>query len=75
VRPPQDWVSRLSALGAFSLHCAAREIDAAILEAASANGVPVLCYTVNDREAAKALFARGVSSVFSDRVDIVHSDW
>ena len=75
VRPPADWSDRMQVLGAFSLHCAAREIDDAVLEAASRNGIPVLCYTVNDREQATGLFARGVSSLFSDRIDIVHSDW
>ncbi len=75
VRPPPDWLPRLEALGAFSLHCAAREIDAAILKTASANGIPVLAYTVNDRDEATDLFARGVSSVFSDRIELVASSW
>jgi len=57
------------ALEAYSLHCAWDKLEAGVLEAAQANGIPVLCYTVNDRPAAEALFARGVASVFSDRID------
>jgi glycerophosphoryl diester phosphodiesterase len=69
--PPADWRSHLDALGAFSLHCAARELDEALLCAAQADGIPVLCYTVNDRQAAESLFSRGVMSVFSDRIDVL----
>ncbi|MBK7355276.1 glycerophosphodiester phosphodiesterase [Propionivibrio sp.] len=69
VKPPPDWLHRLNALGAYSLHCAVGELDDAVLDAAKANGVPVLCYTVNDRPAADALFKRGVAAVFSDRIE------
>ena len=47
-----------------------RVSDAVLAEAAAA-GVPVLCYTVNDAGAARRLFARGVRSVFSDRLDLL----
>ncbi len=69
VRPPADWVRRMDAIAAYSLHCAARKLDDSVLATARAAGVPVLCYTVNDRQEAEALFARGVSAVFSDRID------
>ena len=43
-----------------------------MLAEAAAAGVPVLCYTVNERiGSARALFARGVGSVFSDRIDLL----
>ena len=69
--PPVDWVSRLESLDAFSLHCAAEEIDDSMLRLAHAKGIPVLCYTVNDRPLAESLFRRGVVSVFSDRIDVL----
>jgi len=72
-RPPADWPSQLDALSAYSLHCAWDEVDDGVLETAQASGIPVLCYTVNDRPAAMALFARGVTSVFSDRIDKFHT--
>jgi glycerophosphoryl diester phosphodiesterase len=69
VRPPADWIGQLAALDAYSLHCAWDKLEDEVLAAAQANGIPVLCYTVNDRPAAETLFARGVTSVFSDRID------
>lgn len=71
VRPPEDWMHRLEAVAAYSLHCAARELDDSVLAAARAAGIPVLCFTVNDRKEAEALLARGVSAVFSDRIDLL----
>jgi glycerophosphoryl diester phosphodiesterase len=70
-RPPVDWIERMDALAAYSLHCAAWEIDDAVLASAQDKGIPVLCWTVNERSCAEALFARGVSSVFSDRIDLL----
>lgn len=70
-RPPADWLRHFNALAAFSMHCAGSTLDDAVLEAARARNIPVLCYTVNDRPSAEALLARGVNSVFSDRVDVL----
>jgi glycerophosphoryl diester phosphodiesterase len=70
-RPPVDWRERLNALGAYSLHCAAEALDDSVLADAQANGTPVLCYTVNERWLAESLFRRGVTSVFSDRLDVL----
>ena len=68
-RPPADWQSRIEVLGAFSLHCSAGEIDDSVIQAATRIGIPVLCWTVNDRREAEVLLKRGVTSVFSDRID------
>lgn len=68
-RPPHDWQLRMAAVEAFSLHCEAGELDDSVRVAARAAGVPVLCYTVNDREEAVRLLDRGVAAVFSDRID------
>jgi glycerophosphoryl diester phosphodiesterase len=70
-RPPADWRQRIDALAALTLHCAATALDDALLAEAKAAGIPVLCYTVNDPSAAQALFERGVTSVFTDRIDRV----
>ena len=69
VRPPEDWMRRMDALAAYSLHCAARKLDDSVIATAQAAGIPVLCFTVNDRQDAEALLARGVTAVFSDRID------
>ena len=70
-RPPVDWLARINALGGYSLHCAAAELDDAVLLTARKHGIPVLCYTVNERSVAEALFKRGVTAVFSDRIDLL----
>jgi glycerophosphoryl diester phosphodiesterase len=67
--PPADWLQRVEALAAFSLHCATHALSDAVLAEARAAGIPVLCYTVNDPLEAEALFRRGVTAVFSDRID------
>lgn len=67
--PPADWLARLNALNAHTLHCSAGAISDQLLAVAKSNGVPVLCYTVNNRVEAEALWQRGVASVFSDRID------
>lgn len=67
---PADWLEQRAALGAVTLHCAASEVSDAVLHQAASAGVPVLCYTVNDPAEAQALIARGVTSLFTDRIDL-----
>ena len=71
-RPPADWLQRLAAVDGYSLHCDAREIDDETLAEAARAGVPVLCWTVNAPAQASTLWARGVTSVFADRIDLLH---
>ena len=68
--PPADWLAQLQRLQAVSLHCDADLLNDEVLEAARAHDIPVLCYTVNAPEQAKILFARGVSALFTDRLDL-----
>ena len=70
-RPPADWLARANQVAALSLHCDADALDDSVLSAAWASDMPVLCYTVNDPLTAAALFRRGVTAVFSDRIDRV----
>lgn len=71
-RPPADWHAHCASLDVYSLHCAASELDDTVIAEARAAGIPVLCYTVNARQEAEALFGRGVTAVFSDRIDVLH---
>jgi glycerophosphoryl diester phosphodiesterase len=73
-RPPADWLVRLRQLAAVTLHCDADSLNGDLLGEARANGVAVLCYTVNDPELASVLYRRGVAAVFSDRIDCVAGD-
>lgn len=68
-RVPADWPATRQRLGASTLHCAASHVGDEVLAEAAALGVPVLCFTVNGKKAAKSLFARGVASLFTDRLD------
>jgi glycerophosphoryl diester phosphodiesterase len=73
-RPPPDWLARVNAVAACTLHCNAAFLDDEVLDEARANSIPVLCYTVNDPALAAALARRGVTSVFSDRIDCIGED-
>ncbi|MES2771253.1 MAG: glycerophosphodiester phosphodiesterase [Pseudomonadota bacterium] len=68
-RPPGNWRQHVDALGAIALHCAASELSDSVLEEAHQHGIAVLCYTVNDAASAEKLLKRGVSAVFTDRID------
>jgi glycerophosphoryl diester phosphodiesterase len=67
--PPTDWLARCRDLAAVSVHCDATQVNDDLLRRARAAALPVLCYTVNEPRWAAELFSRGVSAVFSDRVD------
>lgn len=71
---PADWLATAQRLQAATLHCAASRLNDAVLAEARANDLPVLCYTVNAAETAKMLFARGVSALFTDRLDLFASE-
>lgn len=69
-KAPADWLQRFDDLAGYSLHCA-KDVDDAVLAQAKARKIPVLCYTVNDPRQAQSLFDRGVTAVFSDRLDLM----
>ena len=68
--PPPEWLAELLRLEAISLHCDADLLSDEVLAEARAHDIPVLCYTVNAPKQAKMLFARGVSALFTDRLDL-----
>lgn len=67
---PANWRDEMNRLQAISLHCDASLLNDNVLNEALARAVPVLCYTVNALEQAKNLFERGVSALFTDRLDL-----
>ncbi len=67
---PTDWPDVARRFRAQTLHCAARHLRDDVLAEAGAQGMPVLCYTVNAAETAESIFARGVSAAFTDRLDL-----
>lgn len=67
---PADWHRQLQSVGGVTLHCNARRLGGEVLAEAAAQGVPLLCYTVNSLAESEKLLANGVSAVFTDRLDL-----
>lgn len=67
---PADWRGQLASAGASALHTAAAGITADLIAPLCNSGIPLACYTVNDRATADVLFAAGVSAIFTDRIDL-----
>lgn len=68
---PGDWQARLAGTGCVALHCKGDQGDLPVrLDKALAAGVPVACYTINNRVVGERLLAAGVAALFSDRLDI-----
>jgi glycerophosphoryl diester phosphodiesterase len=66
---PGDWADRLARTGASGLHAGIRVWNSTLAAAVASSGVPLLAYTVNDRERARAVLASGASALFTDRVE------
>lgn len=67
---PDDWLASFDRLEAYSLHCRADALDDSVLELARQREIPVLAYTVNEPQMALSLMTRGVTSLFTDRLDL-----
>ena len=67
---PAGWHDDLRCLQVFSLHCAGALVSDDVLADCRGRGMSVLCYTINTPADADALFKRGVSSLFTDRLDL-----
>lgn len=63
---PDDWRERARRLGACALHLAAEATTPGVIEAVQSAGLPLACYTVNQRPQAEALLSAGVTAVFTD---------
>ena len=66
-RPPSDWRRFAAEIGAASLHCDHRRLDARWTARLRESGLPVLAYTVNERRRAERLLGWGVAAVITDR--------
>jgi glycerophosphoryl diester phosphodiesterase len=71
---PPHWLDDMRRLEAMTLHCQADSLSDAVLAEAAARYIPVLCFTVNAEKQAKNLLGRGVSAMFSDRLDLFASE-
>lgn len=71
---PSSWLVESQRLQISTLHCDAELLTDEVLAEAQVRNIPVLCYTVNEMTLAEKLFSRGVSGLFTDRLDIFSSD-
>jgi glycerophosphoryl diester phosphodiesterase len=69
---PKRWRAVAEKLGCTTIHAEHRRLSPAIVADIRAAGYPLLAYTVNDPARASALFAWGVTSVFSDDPQSLH---
>lgn len=74
-RIPPDWSARMEKLGCVALHCNYRELTEPLAAEIHAAGYAILCWTVNDPEAARRLFGWGVECVVTDRLDLIGPDF
>lgn len=72
---PSDWHQQLDQLGAIALHAQASQLTAAQAGAIKHAGFGLMCYTVNDPEQARTLFAWGVDAICTDRLDLIGPDF
>ncbi len=70
---PADWQNTVSQLRASTLHTNARHVTEALITQAHDAGVPVLCYTVNEMAEAQHLLQLGVTSLFTDQLDMAQT--
>jgi glycerophosphoryl diester phosphodiesterase len=68
------WRAQAERLGCVAIHSAARETSPADIAAVRRAGLAVACYTVNDPDEVKRLFAAGADAIFTDRPDRIPAD-
>lgn len=68
---PRRWRAIARRLGCATINADHRRLNPRLVGEIRAAGYPLLAYTVNDPQRAGALFAWGVTSVFSDVPDII----
>lgn len=66
---PADWRERVAAVEPATIHPDHTKETAESLADYRAGGWPILTYTVNDPERARALFGMGVDAIITDRPD------
>ena len=69
-RIPGDWRERLQALGATAVHASAFRLEEAAAREIVGAGIPLRCFTVNEKPLADKLFGWGVGSIFTDFPDL-----
>lgn len=69
----EDWVAEAKSLDCTTLNLGWKMLTPAQVPCLIAHGLPLLLWTVNDPDTARAFLAAGVSAVITDRPDIVRA--
>jgi glycerophosphoryl diester phosphodiesterase len=72
---PDDCQQTLAMLDSDTVHANANNLDPSTVKALKAEGIKLLCYTVNDPVQARALFNAGVDALCTDRLDLIAPDF
>ena len=72
---PHDWQQTLAMLDSDTIHANAKSLAYSTVKALKAEGIKLLCYTVNDPVQARDLFDSGVDAICTDRLDLIASDF
>lgn len=72
VWPPRNWRRHAESLGCVTIHCDHRRLDRDKVRKIRDAGYPLLTYTVNDSVRGRELLAWGVTSLFTDRPDLLY---
>ena len=70
-RLPKNWQNVVGKLECNAVHVSNRSLTEKVVDAVRAQGLPLRVYTVNDPIRAETLREWGVSSVFTDRPDLI----
>jgi glycerophosphoryl diester phosphodiesterase len=68
---PLDWLEQVRRLEAVSLHTNQRYLTSDCAQAIRQAGLGLSCYTVNDPQKARELFAMGVDAIFTDKLNLI----
>jgi len=72
---PEDWRSTMRRLGCISLHCKHQLLTPEQAAEVRAEGYALVCWTVNDADAARRLLAWGVDALITDALDVIGPDF
>lgn len=70
-RLPGDWQRTVEVLDCSAVHASNRHVNRPVVDKVANAGLPLRIYTVNDPARAETLRGWGVSSVFTDRPDLI----
>jgi glycerophosphoryl diester phosphodiesterase len=68
---PDDWRERVDTLGAVAIDTNYRKLTEVQARTIRDAGIGLFCYTVNEPERARELFAWGVNAICTDRIDLI----